>query len=469
MERWTTRPCKEKVGFCYSSPSVWVAYSCGHLQGVSKRCKEKWFRHNCWKQCKVYYSSKMTLADSEVEAIPFNFVFPSRLNGFESEGAYSVMIAASELERKTGKKVIRLEIGQPSEPTPKHIVEAACKSLQAGETGYTLPLGLRALREEIARHVTETRGVAVLPEEVVVGPGAKPGLFFTALSILHPGEEVIYPDPGFPTYKAMAIIAEAKPVPVPMRADGKSFDMQALEKAVSSKTKMLILNSPNNPTGGVMPTEDILHIAKLAKQHNFYVIADEIYSRLVYSDEKPPSIFSLPGMKERTILIDGFSKAYSMTGFRLGWAIMPELLTKKMEPLLVHAVGCTPPFVQAAGLAALRGSQDSVQEMAKEYEKRRDLVVKELNSIPGVWCPVPEGAFYAFPDVSSFGMTSKQIANILLEKGMVAVLPGTDFGANGEGRIRISYVAPMDMLKEGLKRIRETLATLSTMNNNGIA
>jgi len=408
----------------------------------------------------------MTVAGSQVDVVPQDFVFPSRLQGFESEGAYSVMVAASELEKRTGKKVIRLEIGQPSEPTPKHIVDAACNSLQAGETGYTLPLGIAALREEIAKHVSETRGVIVSPKEVVVGPGAKPGLFFTALSILHPGDEVIYPDPGFPTYKAMSIIAEAKPVPVPMRPDGKSFDMTTLEKAISPKTKLLILNSPNNPTGGVMPKEDILHIAKLAQQHNFYVVADEIYSRLVYTEEKPPSIFSLPGMKERTILIDGFSKAYSMTGFRLGWAIMPEFLTKKMEPLLVHAVGCTPPFVQAAGLAALRGSQESVEQMAKEYQKRRDLVVKELNSIPGVWCPIPEGAFYAFPDVSSFGMSSKQIANILLEKGMVAVLPGTDFGANGEGRIRISYVAPMDMLKEGLKRIRETLATLPTVNSN---
>eukprot|EP00871_Galdieria_phlegrea_P000713 jgi/Galph1/1642/GphlegSOOS_G302.1 len=403
----------------------------------------------------------MTLEGTVVGDNEPTLIFPPRLDGFESEGAYSVMVAASELERRTGKKVIRLEIGQPSEPTPKHICEAAVNSLRAGETGYTLPLGIRTLREEIAKHVADTRGISVSSDEVMVGPGAKPGLFFTALALLHRGDEVIYPDPGFPTYKAMALIAEATGVPVPMRQDGKSFEMEALKKAITPKTKLLIMNSPNNPTGGVMPKEDIFEIAELSKKHNFFVLADEIYSRLVYTDEKPPSIWSIPGMKERTILIDGFSKAYSMTGFRLGWAVMPQELTRKVEPLLVHAVGCTPPFVQAAGLAALQGSQESVEKMAQEYKKRRDLVVKELNSIPGVWCPLPEGAFYAFPDISSFGLSSKQVANILLEKGMVAVLPGTDFGTHGEGRIRISYVAPMENLKEGLRRIRETLAGFS--------
>lgn len=255
----------------------------------------------------------------------------------------------------------------------------------------------------------------VSPDEVVVGPGAKPGLFFPALALVNPGDEVVYPDPGFPTYKAMIQVAGGVAVPVPLRPDGASFDMAAMRAAVTPSTKLIVLNSPANPTGGVMPLEDVEEVAALAIQNDAWVLSDEIYSRLVYKDggagedipnpnpNPNPSVFALPGMKERTVLVDGFSKTYCMTGWRLGWAVMPAELARKVELLLVHSVGCTATFTQAAGVAALEGPQEGVEDMVEEYQRRRDYVVGALNDIPGVVCPVPAGAFYAFPDVSRFG------------------------------------------------------------------
>lgn len=346
---------------------------------------------------------------------------------------------------------------------------------------YSAPDGTPNLREAIARYVTRTRGVEVSPDEVVVGPGAKPGLFFPALALINPGDEVVYPDPGFPTYKAMIQVAGGVGVPVPLRPDGASFDMDAMRAAVTPATKLIVLNSPANPTGGVMPPEDIREVAELAVTNDAFILSDEIYSRLVYPDGGDPkttakssgdgdgddimdSVFSLPGMKERTVLVDGFSKTYCMTGWRLGWAVMPTQLARKVELLIVHSVGCTATFTQAAGVAALEGPQDGVNEMVTEYQKRRDFVVGALNDIPGVECPVPAGAFYAFPDVSRFGMKSKEVADLLLEEGGVAVLPGTDFGDNGEGKIRLSYVGDMEVLEEGMKRIAETLGKLTVVD-----
>ena len=376
-----------------------------------------------------------------------------------------MLAAATELERE-GRDIVHLEIGQPGFPSPEHVVEAGVDAIRGGKTKYSSPDGTPALREAIADYVTRTRDVPVTPDEVVVGPGAKPGLFFPTLALVQPGDEVIYPDPGFPTYRAMIQVAGAVPVPVPLRPDGASFDMDAFRAAITPATKLIVLNSPANPTGGVMPSDDVEEVARVATENDAWVLTDEIYSRLVYPAEdgtpgSAPSVFSIPGMRDRTVLVDGFSKTYCMTGWRLGWAVMPSALARRVELLVVHSVGCTATFTQEAGLAALVGPQEGVDAMVEEYRRRRDFVVGALNDIPGVSCPVPEGAFYAFPDVSSFGLSSKEVADRLLSEGGVAVLPGTDFGANGEGKIRLSYVGDMETLEEGVRRIAATLGKIA--------
>ena len=387
-----------------------------------------------------------------------------RVSQLQNEGAYAVLAAATELERE-GRDIVHLEIGQPGFPSPEHVVEAGVDAIRGGKTKYSSPDGTPALREAIADYVTRTRDVPVTPDEVVVGPGAKPGLFFPTLALVQPGDEVIYPDPGFPTYRAMIQVAGAVPVPVPLRPDGASFDMDAFRAAITPATKLIVLNSPANPTGGVMPSDDVEEVARAATENDAWVLTDEIYSRLVYPAEdgtpgSAPSVFSIPGMRDRTVLVDGFSKTYCMTGWRLGWAVMPPALARRVELLVVHSVGCTATFTQEAGLAALVGPQEGVDAMVEEYRRRRDFVVGALNDIPGVSCPVPEGAF-AFPDVSSFGLSSKEVADRLLSEGGVAVLPGTDFGANGEGKIRLSYVGDMETLEEGVRRIAATLGKIA--------
>lgn len=378
--------------------------------------------------------------------------------GLEQEGAYAVMAAATAVEEATGRRVVHLEIGQPGFATPEHVAKAGCDAIVSGQTKYSSPAGVAELREEIAAWVSRERGVVVRKEEVVVGPGAKPGLFFTTLALVRgKSDEVVIPDPGFPTYSAMVDVANGTAVPVRLRPDMRSFDMQAFEDAVSDRTRLVVLNSPANPTGGVMPQEDLEAIAALAKKHDFWVISDEIYSQLCYEDTYN-SILSVPGMQERTIVIDGFSKSFCMTGWRLGWAVMPAELAARVELLFVHSLGCTATFTQAAGLAALRGPATGVDTLRKVYRARRDLVVDGLNAIPGVHCSVPDGAFYAFADVRAFGLSSRDIADALLHDGAVAVLAGTDFGEGGEGFIRLSYVSDEEELREGLRRIRDTLA-----------
>ena len=389
-----------------------------------------------------------------------------RVSTLQNEGAYAVLAKATALERE-GRDIVHLEIGQPGFATPMHIVEAGVDAIRGGKTKYAAPDGAPSLREAIAAHVSETRGVAVSPDEVVVGPGAKPGLFFPTLALVNPGDTVVYPDPGFPTYRAMIEVAGGIPAPAPLRPDGASFDMAALADLVRSrKPRLIVLNSPANPTGGVMPREDVEAVARLAEEHGAWILSDEIYSRLVYADgdadgdaddakeKKAFSAFSVPGARARTVLVDGFSKTYCMTGWRLGWAVMPAHLARKVELLAVHSYGCVAAFTQEAGVAALTGPQDDHAEMLAEYRRRRDFVVAALNEIEGVKCPVPQGAFYAFPDVGAFGKTSAEIADGLLRDAGVAVLPGTDFGANGEGKIRLSYVGEMATLEEGMRRIK---------------
>ncbi len=393
--------------------------------------------------------------------------FADRVSTLEPEGAYTMLARAQALEA-AGREIIHLEIGQPDVPTFEHISRAGMQAIAAGYTRYTPSAGTTALRQAIAEDAGRRRGVTIRPEQVVVGPGAKPFLFFPTLALVRPGDEVIYPDPGFPTYPAMIAVAGGVPVPVPLsEEDDFSFDLQAFDRSLSERTRMVVLNSPGNPTGGVIPLEALQHIAEAAVRRDFWVLSDEIYSRLVY--ERPaPSIYSLPGMAERTIVCDGFSKTYAMTGWRLGFGILPELLAQRVELLLTHSVGCTASFTQVAGLEAIRGPQEPVAAVAAEYRRRRDVLIAGLNAIAGMSCRLPQGAFYAFPNVKSFGPAqprginrpSAWLANYLLEEAGVAVLPGTAFGPGGEGYLRLCFANSLENIELALQRMSIALANL---------
>jgi aspartate/methionine/tyrosine aminotransferase len=378
----------------------------------------------------------------------------ARVGSLLDEGAFAVLQKARKLEAE-GLSVIHLEIGEPDFDTPGNIIDAAKKALDEGWTHYGPTPGYPQLREVIARHVSETRGVDVAPERVIVVPGGKPIIFFSILALAEPGDEVIYPNPGFPMYESTAAFAGAKPVPVPLVEErGFSFDLDVLRAKINERTKMIVLNSPHNPTGGVIPKEDLKEIAGLAIEHDVVVLSDEIYSRIWY-DEEPASIYSLPGMAERTILLDGFSKTYAMTGWRLGYGVMPEWLVPAVTKLLVNSVSCTSSFTQMAGACALTGPQHEVEHMVAEFKRRRDFFVDGLNQIPGFRCVTPQGAFYAFPNITGTGMNSRDLASKLLTEAGVACLSGTDFGAYGEGYLRFSYVSSMENLSEALKRVRD--------------
>jgi aspartate/methionine/tyrosine aminotransferase len=340
---------------------------------------------------------------------------------------------------------------------------AGVGAIAEGHTRYTPPSGIFDLREVIAADYSVRRSIEVFPSEVVIGPGAKPGLFFPPLALIEPGsgDEVIYPDPGFPTYSALVDIAGAVPRPVPLlEGNNFSFDLDAFDNLVSHKTKLVILNSPANPTGGVMPMADLEHIAAAAQNFDFWVISDEIYSRMAYDGYRVPSIASIPGMKERTIIVDGFSKTYAMTGWRLGYAIMPEDLADRVSLLLTHSIGCTAAFTQIAGIEALTGPQDFVDKMMEKFQERRDRMIKGINDIPGIKCQVPDGAFYAFPNVQSFGIPSKELAFQILAQAGVALLSGSDFGPNGDGYLRICYANSLENIDRALNRLKVFFAGL---------
>jgi len=315
-------------------------------------------------------------------------------------------------------------------------------------------MGVPELRQAISVDAGARRGINIHPEQVVIGPGAKPGLFFPTLALVEPGDEVLYPDPGFPTYPAMIAIAGGVPVPVPLREEKRfSFDLETFDRRLTDRTRLIILNSPANPTGGVIPLPDLEHIASAAMAHNCWVISDEIYARLAYDGQQVPSIASLLGMAERTVIVDGFSKTYAMTGWRLGYAIMPEALAERVGLLLTHSIGCTATFTQLAGIEAITSSQEMVEAMVEEYQRRRDRMVAGLNAIPGVRCQVPQGAFYAFPNVKACGVPVRVLASRLLEEANVAVLPGTDFGQFGEGYLRLCYATSLEKIDRALERI----------------
>ena len=380
-----------------------------------------------------------------------------RMDRILVESAFEVLVRARALEAK-GRSVIHLEIGEPDFETPAHIIEAAKKALDDGYTHYGPTQGLPELREAIAEHVSTTRrGIKVGAQHVCVTPGGKPIIFFPMLALLEPGDEVIYPDPGFPIYQSMIQVCGATPVPMPLlEKNGFSIDLDLLRDRLSSKTKMLVLNSPQNPTGGVIPAADIAAIAELVRDRDLIVLSDEIYCRIVYG-EPPVSIASFPGMLEKTIILDGFSKTFAMTGWRMGYGVMPEWLVDAVNKLMVNSNSCTATFTQRAGIAALRGPQDGVAKMVAEFRRRRDAFCAGLNRIPGVRCPLPGGAFYAIANIEGTGMDSKTAADVLLNEAGVACLNGAAFGRYGEGYLRFSYANSYENLMEAVKRIENTL------------
>jgi aspartate/methionine/tyrosine aminotransferase len=386
--------------------------------------------------------------------------FANRVNYLVPEGAYAVLARALALEAE-GHEIIHLEIGQPDFQTFPHICLKGIEAITTGQTRYNPPAGLMDLRKVIANDFSTRRGINVNPKQVVVGPGAKPGLFFTTLALIQPGDEVIYPDPGFPTYEAMIRVSGGTPVAVPLLEDKNfSFDLEIFNQSLSDRTRLILINSPSNPTGRVIPQIDLEYIAKAAQKYDCWVISDEIYSRLVYDGIKVPSISEVPGMSERTIIVDGFSKTYAMTGWRLGYAIMPEQLADRVELLLTHSVGCTATFTQIAGIIALTSSQEMVDAVVEEYQHRRDYIVNGLNVIPKISCQVPQGAFYVFPNIKSTGVPSSQLAQQLLEKAGVVVLPGTDFGQHGEGYLRLCYATSIENINHALERIERYISNL---------
>jgi aspartate/methionine/tyrosine aminotransferase len=376
-----------------------------------------------------------------------------------TETAFEVLVKARALEA-TGREVVHLEIGEPDFDTPRHIIEAAKEALDQGFTHYGPSAGLPELREAIAQDVARSRGTKVKASQVVVTPGGKPIMFFVIMALAQPGDEVIYPNPGFPIYESVIRFVGATPVPIPLQeAKGFSLDVNALRDLVTERTRLIILNSPQNPTGGILPQEDLEAIAEIAVQRGIPVLTDEIYSRMVYDGEFR-SITTCEGMQDLGIILDGFSKTYAMTGWRLGYGVMPDELATHVTRLMTNSNSCTSSFSQRAALAALTGSQTPVDTMMAEFRQRRDMFVTGLNTIPGFHCAMPGGAFYAFPNVAEVSSSSKELADYLLQTGGVACLAGVDFGAYGEGYLRFSYANSQENLRKALERIADCVDKL---------
>ena len=382
-----------------------------------------------------------------------------RMSRLGTETAFEVLLAARALEAQ-GREIVHLEIGEPDFDTPANIVEAACKALRSGQTHYTPSAGIPELRQAIAAETARTRGIKVEPNQVVVTPGGKPIMFYIILALAEPGTEVIYPNPGFPIYESMINFVGAKPVPVQLREErGFRFDLDELRDKVTERTRLIIINSPQNPTGGVLTREDLAGIAEVAVKHDIPVMSDEIYDHMLYEGEFS-SIASLPGMStsERTIILNGFSKTYAMTGWRLGYGVMPADLAGHMTRLMTNSNSCTAAATQFAGVEALQGPQEEAAKMIAAFKQRRDVIVEGLNQIPDIRCHKPEGAFYVFPNISATGMKSKQMEQFLLNEAGVATLAGTSFGVYGEGFIRLSYANSIENLQKALQRIADALA-----------
>jgi aspartate aminotransferase len=377
-----------------------------------------------------------------------------------TETAFSVLAKAKALEAG-GREIIHLEIGEPDFGTPTHVVEAGCRALRDGHTHYTPTAGIPELREAIAEDVALSRGIEVRPEQVVVTPGGKPIMFFAILALVDEGDEVLLPSPAFPIYESMVNFVGGKPVYVPLRQEnGFRFDPEEFEANLSERTRLVILNSPANPTGGVLTSDDLATLAGILSEHpGVYVLSDEIYSRLLYTGDFA-SITENEGLgpDQRTIILDGFSKTYAMTGWRLGYGVMPPDLAEQVAKLQVNSNSCTSAATQHAGLAALNGPQDAVKEMLAEFRTRRDLIVDGLNRLPGVECIMPQGAFYAFPRITATGYTADDLADVLLEEAGVACLSGTAFGQYGEGHLRLSYANSRANISKALDHMNELLS-----------
>jgi aspartate aminotransferase len=380
-----------------------------------------------------------------------------RMSRIGIELAFEVLVRARALEAQ-GRSIIHLEIGEPDFPTPGHIVEAAKEALDQGWTHYGPTQGLPELREVIAEHVSRSRGITVGRQHVCVVPGGKPIIFFPMLALLEPGDEAIYPNPGFPIYESMIRFSGATPVPMPLEESrGFSFDVNRFESLLTSRTKMVVLNSPQNPTGGVIPRDDLAAIAELLRDRDVVILSDEI-NREIYYDESPASITEFPGMLEKTIILDGFSKTYAMTGWRMGYGVMPEWIVDAVNKLMVNSNSCTATFSQRAGIAAITGPHDALNAMVAEFRRRREAFVAALNQVPGFRCALPGGAFYAFPNVTGTGLSSKDLADCLLNEAGVACLDGACFGQYGDGYLRFSYANSFENLMEAAERIRNVSA-----------
>ncbi len=375
-----------------------------------------------------------------------------RMYRLGTETAFEVAARAKALEAQ-GRPIIHLEIGEPDFDTPEHVRRAACEALEQGYTHYSISTGLPELREAIAEYAGRLRGLKFDPANVVVTPGAKPIMFYTIMALIEPGDEVIYPNPGFPIYESMINFLGGVAVPLQL-SEQRDFriNLTELESKVSSKTRLIIINSPHNPTGGVLTMEDLHAIADLAMRYDLMVLADEIYGEIVYEGQHH-SITTIPGMMERTILLDGFSKTFAMTGWRLGYGIFPAEMVPHISRLIINSVSCTSTFSQRAAIEALRGPRQPVEAMLAAFRRRRDLVYEGLNKIPGLRCNRPAGAFYAFPNITDTGLDSRAYADYLMQEADVAVLPGTSFGEFGEGYIRISFANSEENLREAMRRI----------------
>ncbi|PHX81377.1 MAG: aspartate aminotransferase [Thermoleophilia bacterium] len=378
-----------------------------------------------------------------------------------TETAFEVLARAKALEA-TGKRVIHLEIGEPDFDTAPHIVEAAAKALRDGQTHYCPAPGIPALREAAANHLTSHRGIDVHPDSIVVTPGAKPFLFFGVLATCNPGDEVIYPNPGFPIYESAIKWAGATPVPLPLTEETDfAFTAEDLKSRMSSKTKMVILNSPANPTGGYISKQLNAEVAAVLADHDCWILSDEVYSEMLWGGAEHDTIAGHQGLQDRTILLDGFSKTFAMTGWRLGYASLPEPLREPITRLIINSVSCTAPATQLAGVAALTGPRTEIDLMMAEFDRRRAAVVEGLNSLPGVTCRNPKGAFYAFPNVKGTGQDSRVVADRLLQEAGVAVLSGTAFGDYGDGYLRLSYANSLENIQEAIEAMRSLLEEMT--------
>ena len=375
-----------------------------------------------------------------------------RMSRLGTESAFEVLAKARRLEAE-GMEVIHLEIGEPDFNSPSNIIDAGKRALDEGYTRYSPSPGYPELRERIAKEVRETRGVSVSGDNVVVTPGGKPIMFFLMMAVVDPGDEVLYPNPGFPIYESMISFVGGVPVPMQLH-ESKDFniDIDEIAGQITGRTKLMVINSPNNPCGSVIPREDLERLSELAKQHDIIVLADEIYSKFLY-EGKHHSVSTFPDMRDRTIILDGFSKSYAMTGWRIGYGVMPLELVEPISRLATNSVSCTASFTQMAALEALDGPQDHSYTMVAEFKRRRDIIVDGLNEIKGIRCRVPKGAFYAFPNIEDTGMSSEQFADDLLNKAGVACLTGEAFGEYGDGFVRFSFANSTENIEKALERI----------------